>query len=210
LAYYPTDPDAVEVIPPAKLQELQKEFGPFAQFSYPKISRALQTEIFQDSRRALILTFSGIAIIVFLCFREFRMTALVLTPIAFAIIVTFGLLRLANHSFSFMALVAIPLIIGIGIDNGIHVGRRFLESDQGDIIEVLRHSGAALLQSNLTTIVGFGALMVSSFEPLAELGLVTALGVGLALAGVMLLFPTLIIVFRIRPVSRKAGTGNQP
>jgi predicted RND superfamily exporter protein len=98
-----------------------------------------------------------------------------------------------------MALIAIPLIIGIGIDNGIHIARRYLESGEGDIVEILRRSGAALLQSNLTTVIGFGALVVSSFEPLAELGLVTALGVGLALIGALFLFPTLIIVFRIRP-----------
>lgn len=199
LAFYPSNPEATDTIPPPMIKDLQREFGPFAEFSYPKISQELQTQIFRDSRRALVLTFLGIVLIVFLCFREIRMTILVLTPIAFAILVTFGLLILLGHAFSFMALIAIPLIIGIGIDNGIHIARRYLESGEGDIVEILRRSGAALLQSNLTTIIGFGALVVSSFEPLAELGLVTALGVGLALAGALLLFPTLIIVFRIRP-----------
>ena len=207
MAYYPADPESTEPLSPELTAALQKEFGPFAQFSYPKISQALQTQIFQDSRRALILTFSGIALIVFLCFREIRMTVLVLAPIAFAIMVTFGLLVLVKPSLSFMALVAVPLIIGLGIDNGIHVARRYLESSESDVVRVLRDSGPALLQSNLTTIIGFGALMVSSFEPLAELGLVTALGVGMALAGALLLFPTLIIVFRIRP---RVGKVKQP
>ena len=46
-------------------------------------------------------------------------------PIVFAIVVTFGLLRLVGHPFSFMSVTAIPLIIGIGIDNGIHLVRRY-------------------------------------------------------------------------------------
>jgi predicted RND superfamily exporter protein len=46
--------------------------------------------------------------------------------------------------------------------------------------------------------LGFGALVVSSFEPLAELGLVTAIGVGFTLVGAMLLLPAIVIVFRVR------------
>ena len=82
-----------------------------------------------------------------------------------------------------MSITAIPLIIGIGIDNGIHLVRRYLENERIGILVIAKASGAALIQSNLTTIVGFGALMASSFTPLAEMGLVTSLGVALALVG---------------------------
>jgi uncharacterized protein len=114
-------------------------------------------------------------------------------PIAFAIIVTFGLLLLVRHRFSFMCITAIPLIIGIGIDNGIHLVRRYLENERNGILATAKASGAALIQSNLTTIVGFGALMASSFAPLAEMGLVTSLGVALALVGGLWLVPAVIL-----------------
>jgi predicted RND superfamily exporter protein len=115
-------------------------------------------------------------------------------PIVFAIVVTFGLLRLFGHPFSFMAVTAIPLIIGIGIDNGIHLVRRYLETAPNSILDVAKASGAALIQSNLTTIIGFGALMAATFPPLAELGLVTSLGVALTLAGGLWLIPAVILV----------------
>jgi hypothetical protein len=183
------------------------KFGPFTEFSYPKISQELQSQLFRDSRRALVLTSLGIILIVSLVFREVRMTILVLAPIVFAILMTFGLLVIAKHSFSFMALTALPLIVGLGIDNGIHLARRYLEDRDTDISEILRFSGPALIQSSLTTIVGFGALMISSFEPLAEMGLVTAMGVGFALLGVMLLFPAAVKVFRIRrPVGQVSAS----
>jgi predicted RND superfamily exporter protein len=118
----------------------------------------------------------------------------VLLPIVFAIIVTFGILRLAGHQFSFMSITAIPLIIGIGIDNGIHLVRRYLESEENSILMIAKASGAALIQSNLTTIIGFGALMASSFAPLAEMGLVTSLGVALALVGGLWVVPALIFI----------------
>ena len=93
-----------------------------------------------------------------------------------------------------MSITAIPLIIGIGIDNGIHLVRRYLENERLGILAIAKATGPALIQSNLTTIVGFGALMASSFTPLAEMGLVTSLGVALALAGGLLLIPAVILV----------------
>jgi predicted RND superfamily exporter protein len=133
-------------------------------------------------------------LIVYLTFRKWRITFLVLMPIVFAIVVTFGLLRLMGHSFSFMSVTAIPLIIGIGIDNGIHLVRRYLETVPNSILDVAKASGAALIQSNLTTIIGFGALLASTFPPLAEMGLVTSLGVALTLAGGLWIIPAVILI----------------
>jgi predicted RND superfamily exporter protein len=141
-----------------------------------------------------VWTAVGIMLIVYLTFRNLRVSLLVLMPICFAIIVTFGLLRLVGHSFTFMSITAIPLIIGIGIDNGIHLVRRYRESEGSSILVVAKATGAALIQSNLTTIIGFGALMASTFTPLAELGLVTSLGVALALVGGLCLIPAVIVL----------------
>jgi len=141
-----------------------------------------------------VWTALAIALIVYLCFRNIRISLLVLMPIVFAIIVTFGLLRLAGHQFSFMSITAIPLIIGIGIDNSIHLVRRYLEDKSNSILVIAKASGAALIQSNLTTIIGFGALMASTFSPLAEMGLVTSLGVALALAGGLWIVPAIILL----------------
>ena len=84
--------------------------------------------------------------------------------------------------------------VRIGIDNGIHLVRRYQESEHNEILTVAKASGAAIIQSNLTTMVGFGALMTSSFAPLVEMGLVTTLGVALALAGGLLLIPAVILL----------------
>ncbi|MGB9204350.1 MAG: MMPL family transporter [Terriglobales bacterium] len=193
VAFYATDPDAVQVVPETVLESWRHQFGPFVEFSFDKINRDMQSRVLHDSRRALLWTAAAIVLIVYLCFRNLRVSLIVLMPIAFAIIVTFGLLLLVRHRFSFMCITAIPLIIGIGIDNGIHLVRRYLENERNGILATAKASGAALIQSNLTTIVGFGALMASSFAPLAEMGLVTSLGVALALAGGLWLVPAVIL-----------------
>jgi predicted RND superfamily exporter protein len=198
VAFYPAHSDAPQALPDPTVQALRQRFGPFAEFSFPKISKELQNQIYHASRRALLFTLVGVVLIVYLCFRDVPVTLLVLMPIAFAVVVTFGMLSLTGHPFSFMALTALPLILGIGIDNGIHLVGRYLQSEERDIVAAVKASGAALVQSNLTTIVGFGALMAATFEPLAELGLVTAIGVGMALVAAIWILPAVVVVFRIR------------
>jgi uncharacterized protein len=206
IAFYATDPDAIEVVPESVIKSWQNQFGPFVEFSFDKMNRDMQRQVLHDSRRALVWTAAGIALIVYLCFRNLRVSLIVLIPIAFGIVVTFGLLLLVRHRFSFMSITAIPLIIGIGIDNGIHLVRRYLENERLGILTIAKASGAALIQSNLTTIVGFGALMASSFAPLAEMGLVTSLGVALALVGGLCLVPAVILLGEERRARPTAST----
>jgi uncharacterized protein len=194
ITFYDTDPDAVEVVPESVIESWQKQFGGFVEFSFDKMNRDLQRQVLHDSRRALVWTAAGILLVVYLCFRNLRVSLIVLIPIVFGTVTTFGLLLLVRHRFSFMSITAIPLIIGIGIDNGIHLVRRYQENAANEILAIAKASGAALIQSNLTTMVGFGALMTSSFAPLVEMGLVTALGVALALAGGLLLIPAVILL----------------
>jgi predicted RND superfamily exporter protein len=204
IAFYATDPDAIDVIPDSVIASWRSRFGPFVEFSYDKMNRDVQRHVLHDSRRALLWTAGGIGLIVCLCFRNLRVSLIVLIPIAFGIVVTFGLLLLFRHRFSFMSITAIPLIIGIGIDNGIHLVQRYLRSERDGILAIAKASGAALIQSNLTTIVGFSALMASSFAPLAEMGLVTSLGVALALVGGLCLVPTVILLGEQRRAARTA------
>jgi predicted RND superfamily exporter protein len=194
ISFYGTDPDAVEVVPESVVESWRKQFGPFVEFSYEQINRDLQRLVLHDSQRAMGWTAAGILLVVYLSFRNVRVSLIVLIPIVFGVVTTFGLLLLFRYHFSFTSLTAIPLIIGIGIDNGIHLVRRYQESGRNEILVIAKASGAALIQSNLTTMVGFGALMTSSFSPLVEMGLVTSLGVALALVGGLLLIPAVILL----------------
>jgi predicted RND superfamily exporter protein len=201
ITFYGTDPDAVEVIPESVIESWRNQVGGFVEFSFDKMNRDLQRQVLHDSSRALVWTAAGILLVVYLCFRNLRVSLIVLIPIVFGVVTSFGLLLLVRHRFSFMSITAIPLIIGIGIDNGIHLVRRYLEYDRNEILVIAKASGAALIQSNLTTIVGFGALMTSSFAPLVELGLVTSLGVALALAGGLILIPAVILLGERRRIA---------
>jgi predicted RND superfamily exporter protein len=189
---YSSNPEATAALPSSIVDALAREAGPLVEFSYDRVGRELRDRLVVDSRVALSGTVLGVLAIVFLGFRRMKPSLLVLLPIVYGVVVTFGTMALLGHRFSAMAFFAVPLIIGIGIDNGIHLIRRYLEGDGGDVRRVVAASGPAVIQTNLTTIVGFGALMSSSFKPLAELGLITALGVGWTLLASLVVVPALI------------------
>ena len=87
-------------------------------------------------------------------------------------------------------LIIVPLILAIGIDDGVYivVGARKLE----DIAATVRTAGRALVVTSMTTIVGFGFLGSSRYPPLATMGLLVALGVFLCLIGSIILLPVLL------------------
>ncbi|MEW6366164.1 MAG: MMPL family transporter [Acidobacteriota bacterium] len=202
VSVYPSDPEASDALPDETLNALQRSCGPFFVFSFARLNRDVQSQVASDARRSLQLTIAGIVLIVFLCFRSVPISLAVLTPTAFSIIITFGALILLHHPFSLMAVASLPLIIGIGIDNGIHMTNRYLEGGGKDIIAVVRATGAALFLSNLTTLVGFGALMLSDFHPLAELGLVTTTGMALTMSASLLFLPAAILLLERRRAAR--------
>ena len=192
---YSSDPAATAALPEPTLARLRERAGPFVEFSYDRIASDVQTRIATDGRRAAVATLVCVALIVFILFRRIRTGLLVLMPIGYAVAVTIGALALAGHTFSGMAFAAFPLIIGIGIDNSIHMVRRYLEPGGGDVRALIEATAPPLVQTNLTTLIGFGALLSTTFQPLIELGLVATLGIAVVLAASLLLVPAWLVLF---------------
>ena len=117
-------------------------------------------------------------LLLLLDYRNLRHTLLAIVPLLLGILWMLGGMRLLGLSFNFANLVAVPLVIGVGIDNGVHIVHRVrLEGDRGMSV-VLRHTGRAILIASLTTMIGFGSLALASHRGMASLGLVLLLGVG--------------------------------
>ncbi len=89
--------------------------------------------------------------------------------------------------------MAVPLIIGVGIDNGVHVVHRLLYEGQEGMSVVLRHTGRAILIASLTTMIGFGSLALASHRGMSSLGVVLLLGVGSCLLTSLVVLPNLLV-----------------
>ena len=115
-----------------------------------------------------------------------------------------GLMALLNVDFNPLNLIVMPLVLGIGVDDGIHLVhdyRRQLAAGAKEYVPSGDTINGVLLTS-LTSIVGFGSLMVSAHQGLKSVGIVLALGVASCLAVGLLLVPAiLVLVAKYQPAS---------
>jgi hypothetical protein len=164
---------------------------------FPLVFHKMSNRITGGFYRAVALGAVLVSLILLIDFRSFRDTALALLPLGMGVVWMMGAMRVFEIPFNFANLVAVPLIIGVGIDNGVHVIHRVrLEGRQGMNV-VLRHTGRAILIASLTTMIGFGSLALASHRGMASLGAVLLLGVGCCLLTSTVVLPNLLVTFGV-------------
>jgi predicted exporter/lauroyl/myristoyl acyltransferase len=95
---------------------------------------------------------------------------------------------LLGWSWNLLNLMAIPLLLGTGVDYGIFM-QLALRRHRGDVPAVWRSVGRALLLCGTTGMAGFGCLGMSYNPGIASLGRVCALGIACNMAVAILLLP---------------------
>jgi len=86
--------------------------------------------------------------------------------------------------------MTLPLVIGIGVTNGVHILNRFTEERNPGILA--KSTGKAVLVSGLTTIAGFGSLIPAKHQGIASLGIVMSVGVATCMVAALTLLPALL------------------
>ena len=144
--------------------------------------------------QAFLYAFIAITLALYLLLTRKRDVLLVLIPLLAAAVITGGAGALAGMPLNFANVIALPLLLGIGVDSGIHVIHRF-RTDLPDGKNILATSSArAVLVSSLTTMGGVGNLALSPHAGTASLGLLLTLGIGVTLACMLLVLPALLTV----------------
>ena len=101
--------------------------------------------------------------------------------------------------------MTLPLVIGIGVTNGIHILNRFAEEKNPSILA--KSTGKAVLVSGLTTIVGFGSLVIAEHQGIQSLGWVMAVGTATCMIAGLTFLPALLTLMGRR---REAVTSPSP
>ncbi|HEY4309734.1 MAG TPA: MMPL family transporter [Pirellulales bacterium] len=126
-------------------------------------------------------------------FRSVRYTLLAMLPLAVGLAQTFGLLGLLGVPLNPANMIALPLLLGISVDEGVHIVHDFL--DQKGKYKISQSTAVAVLVDSLTTIVGFGSLMIASHQGLQSLGRVLTIGVTCCLFTSLIMLPALMTWF---------------
>ena len=88
--------------------------------------------------------------------------------------------------------MALPLIIGIGIDDGGHILHRSKIEGRGALYDVYRSTGKAIIITSLTTMMAFGSLVFATYRGFGSLGIALFIGVGSCLLASVVVLPAVL------------------
>ena len=166
---------------------------------------AMQKAIQKTSMEQLILVFPiAIALVSFVLLyfhRSFKGVIIAFLPPAYALILTFGTLGVVNPALTLISVSVVALLMGLGVDYSIHLMNRFAEEtsidDKIDRIEkILRSTGKAIMLSTITTMIGFGSLMISSMSPMVSFGFACTIGILYCFVSAIILVPCLVLILK--------------
>ena len=157
-------------------------------------------------QQALVFAIAAISVVLLIALRSILDTLLVFVPLLMAIACTFAVAVLINEPLNMANIIVLPLIFGLGVDNAIHVIRRYRE--EPDVRSMLRSSTPrAVLLSALTTLGTFGALTLSPHQGMYSIGLLLTIAIGFQLLFTLLFLPTLLEFVPKRPGVKQPPPG---
>jgi uncharacterized protein len=158
--------------------------------------------------QAGLYAFVGIVLLVLLAFRAVRPALLALIPLAAGSLWTLGLMGLFQVKFNVANLIVLPLIMAPAVEGGIMIiSRHREEASKGRLPSPLPWStGRAVVFSSLSTIVGFGSLMISRHWGIFSVGLLLTVGVACVLLASVTVLPGLLAIPSASGRERADGT----
>jgi predicted RND superfamily exporter protein len=142
-------------------------------------------------KQAMLVGFVATAVFLFLLWRNLWDTALAFFPLALAGLATVASLVLLGWHFDFANVIVLPMLLGMGIDNGVHLVHRHRTNPEEE--DVLASSTArAVWFAAVTTVLSFGVLAFASHRGMASLGRLLTLGVAATLIAYVVVLPAVL------------------
>lgn len=145
-----------------------------------KIGRAIGNDFISFIIKAFIL----VVILLGFFFRDLKKMLVALIPVGTGLVFMFGIMGGLGTAFNPFNIIAVILIIGLGVDYGIFMVCKISENYAHD-------TDQAVLFSGLTTMAGFGALILARHPAMHSIGLTVILGIGAAIPSALFVIPAL-------------------
>jgi len=158
--------------------------------------------LFESQILSLGVVMLGIAAMLLVLFRSLKLAIIGIVPNLLAAAVILGVMGWTKIPLDMMTITIASITLGIAVDNSIHYLYRFRSElpRLQDYVSTLHYChaniGRAIFYTAITIIVGFSILVLSNFLPTIFFGLLTALGMAIALLASLTLLPRLILITR--------------
>jgi predicted RND superfamily exporter protein len=179
--------------PPDTLIRTVREIAPDSYIaSIPRLGRELRTAALGDMSRLGIVALVVVALVVIASFRgDLRRATLACLPVLLGSIWVFGMWGALGRPLDLFCLAAMPIMLGIGIDDGLHAVHGARREAGYDVTQGVISAGHAIVLTSLTTGVGFASLTLSHVPALQNGGLLVSSGVFGCLVATLTVLPAL-------------------
>jgi predicted RND superfamily exporter protein len=136
--------------------------------------------------------FAAIAVLllVLLDLRRLRELAIAVAPVIIGGGWTALLIWALGIDFNYASIMALPILIGCGVDFGINLAHRARQ--EGSAKRAVRTTGKAIGISASTALLGFGTLMISDHWGAKSLGIILVIGIAACLVAALVVMPVLV------------------
>ena len=163
---------------------------------YNMIDLATFQVIISDFTMITGVSFGAVLLVLYGVFRDLKRMLFPIVPVMFGLIWMLGLGGYLGANLTIISMVSAAMIMGLGIDFGIHVTRKYFNTKRGSegLSETMTELSRGLLGGSMTTGVGFLALLAANLKGMHALGIFLFTGIVSAYIGAVFLLPTLIIL----------------
>lgn len=152
----------------------------------------------------------AMVIVLLLDFGNVKHTLVAILPLAMGMVATLGFMAIFGVPLNPANMIAFPLILGVGADNGVHVLHDFRGRNRNSRYRLSHTTGRGIMVAALTTILGFGTLMIAQHRGMASLGLFLAIGVTCCMLTALVFLPALLGVLSERQTDAAARPAPLP
>ncbi|PKA83233.1 hypothetical protein ATE92_1383 [Ulvibacter sp. MAR_2010_11] len=154
-----------------------------------EMNETLLGNLKNDFNKLIMYCLGIVVLLLFLFYRNIRLTVITVLPIIITWFITIGLMGLFNIEFNIFNVIISTFIFGLGVDYSIFTTNGLLQEEELDMKALITHKTAILL-SVITTMMGIGVLVFAKHPALYSISLVSMIGI----------FSTLIITFTLQPL----------
>jgi predicted RND superfamily exporter protein len=145
-----------------------------------------------EAWKLLLIALIAVCALIYFDFRSWPLTLLSLLPVALGLFWTLGLMGILGMDLNFMNLVIFTMVVGVGVDYGVHILHRQLENGLARFEPGLVQVSKGVVLSALTTLVSFGSLVLSGYPGLRSMGTAALMGVSFSALIALTLLPVLL------------------
>jgi predicted RND superfamily exporter protein len=192
---FPADPKAKRRAPPALVAALDHPEEGFELTGVNIVSVELRRLFKRDAWRAVLVGIGLVTLLLWLDFRSLWLMILANVQVLTGVVWMLAAMQLLGIKMNFVNAFVTTMILGVGIDYGIHIIHRISQEGLSNPVGLLE-TGKAVVMAALTNIAGFGALGVSNYPGLSSMGLVCVIGSITCLITALTMLPALMILTR--------------